>query len=637
MRIPSYDDLTPSIPDISPGEVFGGVARLVPMAAPIAVPAANAQRPAPSAQRPAPSAHFDQLFACLRSARLPEAIDAIARDFSPRIQRYGADAVVLDVSGLGHLLGPPQAIGEELARASQEKDPRASAFREDPRASAFREDPRASAFREDPRPSAFREDPHSSAFRIAIAPSQTAALLLTLSDAALTVVAADESTALAPLPLQCLQQHVAAVQGTAVFRRNREKEIEDQFAVLRRWGLNTLGDLAALPAPDLSARMGQAGLARGRDPGPLVPDPGVTRFIERIELEWPIDALEPLSFVLARLLDPLSSALERAGRAAAAIRLHLRLVDRTTHERVLQLPAAMRDPRVLRTLLLLDLESHAPPAAVDIVTIEADPAPGRVIQYSLLERALPSTETLATLMARLGALIGESRCGSPRVSDTYRPDAFELDRFNPHLRARATDARFGGQAQSPAPNAERPAPAIRRFRPSVAVRVTVDRGRPVHLAIDRRGMPGGTIVQAAGPWRSSGAWWDTERLRPTRGAGLPAVALTARGSAFAKAPADSLRLTPSAKAGRKPGEAGPPSVKLAGVPASARPEIGGDELRRGLAGARMVNGAREGGGPREHEEMWDRDEWDVELADGSLCRLFHDRAGGVWFLDGIVD
>jgi hypothetical protein len=32
----------------------------------------------------------------------------------------------------------------------------------------------------------------------------------------------------------------------------------------------------------------------------------------------------------------------------------------------------------------------------------------------------------------------------------------------------------------------------------------------VHLAIDRRGMPGGPIEQASGPWRTSGAWWDPE-------------------------------------------------------------------------------------------------------------------------------
>jgi protein ImuB len=514
MRIPSYDDLTRPIPDVSPGEVFKAVARFLPTV--------NSQPPTSNSQISQNNIGswelgVGTLFACLRSARMPEAIDRIARDFSPRIQRYGADAVVLDVSGLGRLLGSPQMIGDELAR-------------------------HASAL------------PYSDV-RVAIAPTQTAALLLTLSDGGLTVVTADEFAALAPLPLQRLQQHVAALLGTTIFGRDRATPADDDFAVLRRWGLKTLGEFAALPASDLSARMGQRGLAlqrlaRGVDPGPLVPDPGVPRFIERMELEWPIDALEPLSFVLARLLEPLSSALERAGRAAAAVHLQLRLVDRTTHERVLQLPAAIRDSRVLRTLLLLDLESHAPPAAVDVVIVEVDPAPGRVIQYSLLERALPSAETLATLMARLGALVGESRCGSPHLPDTHRPDAFEMIRFNPTA-----------NAQRRTPNAERPAPAfaqeqnalrrgkpsIRRFRPPVAVRVTVERGRPAHLAIDRRGMPGGHIVQAAGPWRWSGAWWDVER-------------------------------TP-----------------------------------------------------------WDRDEWDVELADGGLCRLFHDRRTSVWFLDGIFD
>ncbi len=108
---------------------------------------------------------------------------------------------------------------------------------------------------------------------------------------------------------------------------------EKAFDVLRRWGLATLGELGACRRAN--CRRGWAGrralqrCAAASMRGRSCPDPGVPRFLQRIELEWPIDTLEPLSFVFARLLDPLSAALERADRGAAALRLDLRLVDRT--------------------------------------------------------------------------------------------------------------------------------------------------------------------------------------------------------------------------------------------------------------------------------------------------------------------
>jgi len=519
VRIPSYDDLTPSIPDVSAGDVLGSVGRVVPGSPPVA-----------SAAAPVVSAAPPQLFACVRTPREPVRAMAIARDFSPRVQRYADGCVVLDVAGLERLLGAPPSIGAELQKVG------------------------------------------GAAAQIAVAPTQSAALLLSRARPSLTVVA-DVSSALASVPLICLTQLLAEVHGITLPLRGRAKKpavprasgwpswaaCETVFDVLRRWGLTTLGEFAALPSGDLSARIGQDGLAlqhlaRGGDLRPLVPDPDVPRYIERIELEWPIDALEPLSFVLPRLLDPLALSLERARRAAAAVRLELRLVDRTTHVRVLQLPAAMRDPRVLRTLLLLDLESHPPAAAIDIVTIEIDPAPARVVQHSLLERALPSPETVATLTARLNALVGEARCGSPMLLDTHRPDAHALRAFADGQWQVGDGRRHRPLIHSishfPSPIAHSPRSgeaALRRFRPPVAVRVTVERGRPVRVAIDRRGMPGGKVEQCAGPWRTSGSWWE-------------------RGTAH-----------------------------------------------------------------------WDRDEWDVALSDGCVCRLFREREGGGWFLEGILD
>ena len=140
------------------------------------------------------------------------------------------------------------------------------------------------------------------------------------------------------------------------------------LSTFHRWGLRTLGEVAELPAAAVAARLGQEGvrwqrLARGEDPRPLLPGVPEERFEQALDLEWPIEGLEPLA-----------AHLERRGRGAAVLYVRLRLVTRAVHERSLQLPAPMRDARTLRTLALLDLESHPPDAAIDRVVV-AVPAP----------------------------------------------------------------------------------------------------------------------------------------------------------------------------------------------------------------------------------------------------------------------
>jgi protein ImuB len=52
------------------------------------------------------------------------------------------------------------------------------------------------------------------------------------------------------------------------------------------------------------------------------------------------------------------------------------------------------------------------------------------------------------------------------------------------------------------------ATALRRFRLPVPARVHVHEGRPTRIVTDRRGVTGGAVAQAAGPWRTSGEWWN---------------------------------------------------------------------------------------------------------------------------------
>ena len=135
-------------------------------------------------------------------------------------------------------------------------------------------------------------------------------------------------------------------------------------------------------------------------------------------------------------MESLEAHLEQRDRGAAVLhmRLHLIKTDGTTrevHERSLQLPVPIRDARTLRTLALLDLESNPPAAAIDRVTVAVDPTPARIVQFSLLTRPLPSPEQISTLMARLHALMGETRCGSPATVDSWEPGAFAMKPFMP--------------------------------------------------------------------------------------------------------------------------------------------------------------------------------------------------------------
>jgi protein ImuB len=473
------------------------------------------------------------LYACIHqpAASATTGLVELAQEFSPRFERHGDDLISIDVSGLGRLFGSPRAIGEELRRSAAIRGLRA---------------------------------------HVAIASTRTAAIVLALAHPVLTVIdCGHEAEALAPIPIDILTK-VPLHGGPAA----------SAVSTFRAWGLKTLGAVAALPAADLAARLGQQGLvwqtiARGRDVRPLVPTPPEDRFEASMELEWPIEGLEPLSFVLTRLLEPLSTRLERRDRGAAVLHVALGLVKRPatispspspdTHERTLQLPSPIRDVRTLRTLILLDLESHLPPAAIERVAIRIEPTPGRVLQHTLYAHAHPTPEQLTTLMARLFALMGQDRVGGAALVDSYRPGAFTMKPFGvehdrnrpqPSSRQQSTRTSEAVPARGVPPDVRDPLSALRRCRHPVPARVTVASGTPVYVTTDRRGFAGGQVLACAGPWRISGMWWETVDRPPSS------------------------------------------------------------------VGSRLP---------------FNRDEWDVSLSDGAVYRIFQDRDTNGWFIDAIVD
>jgi protein ImuB len=408
----------------------------------------------------------------------------IAVEFSPRYEQHRRDLVSIDVRGLSRLLGTPRTIGAELRRESAARGIRV---------------------------------------HVAIAPARIAATVLAIARPGLTVVnAASMADALASVPVTVLEQlpdDPLPAGASAAQARLRADETRAAMASLKRWGLRTLGELAALPAADLSARLGRGGriwqaIARGEDTRPLVPMEPEERFDGTMQLEWPIEGTEPLSFVLTRLLEPLSTRLERRDRGAAVLHVQLGLVTRELHAVRLELPSPLREVRALRTLVLLDVETHPPSAAIDSVTVIIEPTPGRILQHTLFTRPHPTPEQLSTLLARLGALVGQDRIGAPALVDTHRPGAFAMASFALEHGTSMKSSVVSHQPPADAASHPPPTSALRRCRQPVPARVTVDAAqRPVRVSSDRRGFAGGAVLACAGPWRTSGGWWEEKEER----------------------------------------------------------------------------------------------------------------------------
>ncbi|MGH7374528.1 MAG: hypothetical protein ACREJY_09900 [Candidatus Rokuibacteriota bacterium] len=414
------------------------------------------------------------LLAMTEPAR-PTALLQVALAHSPRVEDAGAGRVYLDASGLQRLFGDEQRLAARLHAAA------------------------AAA---------------SLETRVGIAGSRIAALAAARLGAGVTVVEPGGDAAhLAAAPLSLLEMS------------------EDVAARLSRWGLRTLGEMAALPTAGLFERLGGEGvrlqrLAGGEDPRPLASSRPVPLFEESVDCEWGMETLEPVVERMRELAVRVCASLSARGLAADAFEWVCRLDGGGVHEGALTPAVPMTDAVAVSGLLKLGLEARPPRGIVQSLTLRARPVRVTLAQESLTDRSRPSPRLLAATLNRLVALVGADGIGAPALLDSHRPDAVALGAYHPH--------------STPSPLRVSPTLALRRLRPPAPAAVTLASGRPVALRSSRLT---GRIVAGVGPWRSSGEWWS--------------------------------------------------------------------------------------------QHPWLQDEWDVELADGTLCRLAHD--GSAWHLAGIYD
>ncbi|HEY3705466.1 MAG TPA: DNA polymerase Y family protein [Terracidiphilus sp.] len=374
-----------------------------------------------------------------------------AAKFSPRIEEASAGtacAFVLDITGTERLFGPPEKLAQRL-----------------------------------------RDDLSAAGFRASITVSgnfHAAAIKAAWTKGINVIPEGAEAVALARLPLSAL---------------GLDEDPRETFAV---WGIRTLGELAALPEVELITRLGQRARAWrqrawGELPHAFQPMEPAFALREFLAFEDAVEEMDSLLFVGGRMIDAL---VERAGdRALALARLTVRmkLDGGAGHELHLRPAIPSGDRKFLLKLLQLEIAAHPPQAAVLHFELTAEAAPSSLVQLGLFAPQTPEPSRLDVTLARLKAIVGEDRVGSPVLVDGHRPGAFEM-----------TDFRVDGKDETA--QTQGPRMGLRRLRPALPVRMWLREGEPSAFATRELRYE---VTAAYGPWRTSGSWWapdewDTE-------------------------------------------------------------------------------------------------------------------------------
>ena len=422
-------------------------------------------------------AQFSNVQICMRSETQEKSAHVALLDaawsVSPRIEDSAPDTVVLDLEGLSGLFGSDENIARELKQ-------------------------RVAAI--------------GLASRVAVAANMEVAILAARGFSGITIIpAGEEHRRLGALPVGVLATEAETLE------------------ILDRWGVETLQALAALPVLQLSERLGQEGvrlseLARGVRQRSLVLAQASTSFAEEMELDDAVEELEPLSFLLGRLLDQLCARLEARALAVRAVRIRFELQPSFENDfqtlkedvrkkpevkhfdKLLTLPVPMRNAKTLLKLLRLQLQGDPPAAPIQKICMTADAAAPRVAQNGLFVPCGPDPEKLEVTIARLGKLVGEGNVGCAELLDSHRPDSFRMARFavasEQSQRRGKSEPRVKEKSE-----ARGTVTGLRVVRPAQAVRVEMRDEQPARIYL--RGMRG-EVVAASGPWRSSGEWWQED-------------------------------------------------------------------------------------------------------------------------------
>jgi protein ImuB len=296
--------------------------------------------------------------------------------------------------------------------------------------------------------------------------------------------------------------------NTAKVAKERQAAIGRVLDILHRWGIESLGQFAALEKEAVAARLGPLGVelwerATGKTTRLLKLVPVLESFEEAFEFENEIETSEPLLFMLRRFLQQFSV---RLGALHLVVNeLHLEITfsdpppdrsaaaDKSSYRRQFKIPEPTNNVEVLFRMLHTHLENFTSDSPIVAVALKAETTKPSFEQFHLFETALRDPARLTETLARLTGLLGSERVGTPVVEETHRPDAFRMKPFSWQL---------------PQTNAEQPplpASVLRRFRALLPASMLLAKNRPAHF---RSAKVQGEVRDRKGPYLASGNWWD---------------------------------------------------------------------------------------------------------------------------------
>ncbi len=292
--------------------------------------------------------------------------------------------------------------------------------------------------------------------------------------------------------------------GLSSSRKNQERlaQLQQIIRILHKWGIHTLGDLGKLDGEELAVRLGPEARelwqrATGRSARVLNLAHPRESLGESFEFEHEIETIEPLLFILRRLLQQLSVRLQTIYLVAKELTLRLGFANREKYQRCFKIPQPTDDVELLFRMLHTHLESFQSDQPIVAVALLVQPARAAQQQFGLFETALRDPNQLYETLARLTGLLGSERVGTPVMEETHRPDVFAIQPFVWQIGHSSDSRKIRRSSRA----------ALRRFRSRRKIVVSLNKEKPRHLESETSR---GQVVDRKGPYVLSGQWWDQQ-------------------------------------------------------------------------------------------------------------------------------